>query len=69
MRLEHGEIKIKDIPQKFSDLNGTVDFNQERIVIDSLTGDVGGGGMKLSGWAQLARFVPGEFSTRVVLTM
>ncbi len=65
MRIESGEIKIKDVPQKFSDLNGTIDFNQERIVIDSLTGDVGGGGMKLSGWAQLARFVPGEFSTRV----
>ena len=43
LRLENGEIKIKDIPQKFSALNGTIDFNPERIVIDSLTGDVGGG--------------------------
>jgi translocation and assembly module TamB len=65
MRLENGEIKIKDIPQKFSALNGTIDFNRERIVIDSLAGDVGGGGMKLSGWVQLAHFLPGEFSTRV----
>jgi len=65
MRLENGEIKIKDIPQTFSSLNGSIDFNQERIVIDSLTGDVGGGRMKLSGWVQLARFIPGEFSTRM----
>ena len=65
MRLENGEIKIKDIPQKFSALNGALDFNRERVVINSLTGDVGGGGMKLSGRVQLARFLPGEFSARV----
>jgi len=65
MRLENGELKIKDIPQKFSALNGAIDFNQERIVIDSLTGEVGGGAMKLSGRVQLARFLPGEFSTKV----
>jgi autotransporter translocation and assembly factor TamB len=65
MRIENGEIKIKDIPQKFNALNGTIDFNRERIVIESLSGDVGGGGMKLSGWVKLARFIPGEFSTRM----
>lgn len=65
IRLENGEIKINDIPQKFSALNGALDFNRERIVVDSLAGDVGGGGMKLSGRVQLVRFLPGEFSTRV----
>ncbi len=65
LRLENGELRIKDIPQKFSGLNGAIDFNQERVVIDSLTGEVGGGAMKLSGWLQLARFVPGEFSAKM----
>jgi len=65
LRLENGELKIKDIPQKFSALNGALDFSQERIVIDSLAGEVGGGAMKLSGRMELARFLPGEFSTKV----
>ncbi len=65
LRLENGELRIKDIPQKFSGLNGAIDFNQERVVIDSLTGEVGGGAMKLSGWLQLARFAPSEFSAKM----
>ncbi len=65
LRIENGEIKIKDIPQKFSSLNGAIDFSQERVVINAITGDAGGGKMKVSGWVQLARFLPKEFSTRM----
>jgi hypothetical protein len=67
LRLQNGEIKIKDIPQKFMALNGTMTFTQGKIVTDSLTGEMGGGTLGMSGWAQLAGFSLLNFSARATV--
>jgi len=62
--IRNGEVKIKDIPQKFSALNGRVRFDQNRIVVDALQGEIGGGKMGVSGWAQLTGLALHDFSAR-----
>jgi translocation and assembly module TamB len=62
--LRNGEVKIKDIPQRFSALNSKIVFEQGRIVTDSLTGEVGGGSLNASGWAQLSGVKLRAFSAK-----
>lgn len=62
--LKNGEIKIKDVHQKFSALNGKVSFDKSRIVADSLTGEMGGGTLSMSGWVQLAELALKDFSAK-----
>jgi translocation and assembly module TamB len=64
LRMQGGEIKVKDIPQRFTALNGKIAFTQGKIVTDSLTGEMGGGTLSMSGWAQLAGFALKDFSAR-----
>jgi translocation and assembly module TamB len=64
LRLKNGEIKIKDVHQKFSSLNGKVSFDKSRIVADSLTGEMGGGTLSMSGWVQLAELALKDFSAK-----
>ncbi len=64
LRINNGAIKIKDIPQKFSSLQGKLTFGQNRLVVDSLTGEAGGGTLSASGWAQLAGLVLQDFSLK-----
>jgi len=63
--VRNGEIKIRDIPQKFSALTGKLTFDRSKIIIDSLTGELGGGTLKASGSAELAGGGIDNFSTRV----
>jgi autotransporter translocation and assembly factor TamB len=63
--LRNGEIKIRDIPQKFSALNGRLTFDRSKVVIESLTGEMGGGTLKASGSAELEGKAIDNFSTRV----
>lgn len=67
LRLQNGEIKMKDVPQKFMALNGKFTFTQGRIVTDSVTGEMGGGTLSMSGWAQLSGFSLQDFSTRATV--
>jgi hypothetical protein len=64
LNLKNGEIKIKDVHQKFSSLEGKISFNQSRIVADSLTGEMGGGTLRMSGWVQLAKHALQDFSAK-----
>jgi translocation and assembly module TamB len=64
LRINSGEIKIKDIPQKFTALRGKLTFGQSRIVVDSLTGEAGGGTLSASGWAQLYGLALQDFSLK-----
>ncbi len=66
LQLKNGEVKLKDIPQKFSGLTGKITFDKRRLVVDSLTGQIGGGSMTASGKAQLAGLAIQDFSSRVV---
>ena len=62
--INNGEIKIKDIPQKFSALQGKLTFEQGRIVVDSLKGEMGGGTLSASGWAELVGLALRDFSLK-----
>ena len=64
LRIQGGEIKIQDIPQKFSALNGTITFTQGRVATESLAGEMGGGTLGVSGWAQLSGISLREFSVK-----
>jgi len=63
--IRNGELKIKDIPQKFSALNGKVTFDKSKIVVDSLQGEIGGGKMNSSGWVQLSGLALRDFTAKV----
>ena len=62
--LRNGEIKIKDIPQRFTALNSKIVFEQDRIVTDSLSGEMGGGTLNASGWVQLSGVALQQFSAK-----
>ncbi len=67
LRIQNGEIKVKDIPQRFSALNGGIVFSQGRVVVDSLSGEMGGGSLNVSGWVQLDGVAPRDFSAKVAV--
>jgi hypothetical protein len=62
--LRNGEIKIKDIPQRFSALNSKFVFEHGRIITDSLAGEMGGGTLNASGWVQFSGAKLQEFSAK-----
>lgn len=65
--LRNGEVKIKDIPQRFTALNSKLVFAQGRIVTDSLSGEMGGGTLSASGWVQLSGAALQEFSAKAAM--
>ncbi len=62
--LRNGEMKIKDIPQRFTALNSKIVFEHGRVVTDSLSGEMGGGTLNASGWVQLSGFKLQSFSAK-----
>lgn len=62
--IREGELKIKDIPQKFTDLSGTLEFDPERIITEGISGAVGGGRLQVSGSAQLDGLKLKDFGVR-----
>lgn len=64
LRIAEGELKIKDIPQKFTALNGKIEFFQGRILTESLAAEIGGGTLNMSGWAQLSGAALQDFSMK-----
>jgi autotransporter translocation and assembly factor TamB len=62
--LRNGDVKIKDIPQRFSSLNSKIIFTQGRILTDSLSGEMGGGTLSASGWVQLSGVALQQFSAK-----
>ncbi len=62
--VRNGELKIKDIPQRFTALNSKIVFARGRIVTDSLSGEMGGGTLRASGWAQLSGTTLQDFSAK-----
>jgi autotransporter translocation and assembly factor TamB len=67
LTIKDGQIKIRDIPQKFTAVNGTISFAQDRIVTDGLSGEVGGGTITVTGNAQLDGSSLVDFSARAAI--
>ncbi len=67
LSIQDGLIKVRDVPQRFSAINGTVRFDRDRIVTERLTAEAGGGRISISGSAQLKGTDLVEFSTRTTV--
>ncbi len=65
--IKDGQIKIRDIPQKFTALNGTINFDRNRVFTEGIRGEVGGGGITVTGSAQLKGSELVDFSAKAVI--
>ncbi len=65
--VKNGLIKIKDVPQRFSALSGTVTFDRNRIVIEGLRGDFGGGTVSVNGNVQMKNLKLVDFTSKARL--
>jgi translocation and assembly module TamB len=55
VEIVHGGVNLIDLPAGLGDLNGTLVFNQDRLQIETLTGRMGGGRIKLGGFVIYGR--------------
>jgi autotransporter translocation and assembly factor TamB len=62
--IKDGQIKIRDIPQKFTALEGTIGFDRKRVFTEGIRGEVGGGSITVTGTAQLKGSELLDFSTK-----
>ncbi len=53
LQVENGSIYDVNLPSALSELNGKLQFNQNQVTIEKLTGRTGGGTMSFAGHAQL----------------
>ncbi len=65
LRIENGEVKVKDLPQNVTALNGKIRLGGRQIVIDLLTGEVGGGRLHASGWVNFMGRAIQDFTSTV----
>ena len=64
VRIAGGEIKMAGMLQKITALEGAIVFTRSRIVTESLSGQMGGGVLGISGWVQLNGMSLQDFSVR-----
>ena len=50
LQVSKGSLAYSDLPSALSNINGSLIFNQDRLQIESLTANVGGGQMKFGGY-------------------
>lgn len=62
-----GVVKVRDLPQRFTALNGRVQFGRDRIVTEGLSAEVGGGIITVEGSAQLRGTALVDFSARTIV--
>ena len=65
--IKDGQIKIREIPQKFTALNGTINFDRNRVFTEGIRGEVGGGSITVAGSAQLQGSSLVDFSTKAMI--
>ena len=65
--IKDGQIKIRDIPQKFTSLNGMISFDRNRVFTEGIRGEVGGGGITITGSAQLQGSALVDFSAKAAI--
>ena len=51
--ISEGQIQYGDLPSALSELNGTLVLHEDRLQIESLTGQAGGGSIRFGGYATL----------------
>ena len=63
--VQNGLLKIRDFPQRFTGISGTVKFDRDRIATENLHGEFGGGTISVAGTAQLKNLKLVDFSSKV----
>ena len=58
LHIESGEMRLRGLPFAAREMNGSVSFSQDALVIDEMHGKVNNGEAKVSGGVSLRRFVP-----------
>jgi len=58
VRIEGGEMRLRGLPFAAREMNGSVSFSQDALVIDELHGKLNNGEAKVSGGVSLKRFIP-----------
>jgi translocation and assembly module TamB len=58
LRIEDGEARLRGLPIAARELNGSVSFTQDALVIDELRGKLNNGEVKVSGGLEMKRLVP-----------
>lgn len=66
--IKNGQFGLKDIPYRLSSLNGSVYFDEEKVIIQGLSGKLGGGDAGITGVAYLQRFRLKRFFVDLVLS-
>jgi len=64
LHIRNGQVKIRNVSQKFTALNGTVSFDRNRIITEGVSGEVGGGTITVTGSAQLEGSKLVDFSSK-----
>ncbi|MDH4164592.1 MAG: translocation/assembly module TamB domain-containing protein, partial [Nitrospirota bacterium] len=67
LTITNGQVKIRDVPQKFTAVNGVLNFDRSRIVTEGFTAEVGGGAIAASGSAQIDGAALQDFTAKVVI--
>src|SRR5207245_9918721 len=60
LRIEDGEARLRGLPIAARELNGSVSFSQDALVIDELRGKLNNGWAKLSGGIEMKALHPQE---------
>jgi hypothetical protein len=58
LRLEDASGALQGVPVQARNLNGSISFSQDALVIDSMTGKLNNGEARLSGGVELSKLVP-----------
>jgi len=57
VEVEHAGLSMIDLPVGLGDVNGTLVFNRDRLEVETLTGRMGGGHVKLGGFITYGRTI------------
>lgn len=58
LRIEDGEVRLRGFPVAARELNGSISFSQDALVIDDMTGKLNNGQARLSGGMELSHLEP-----------
>ncbi|HVJ07776.1 MAG TPA: translocation/assembly module TamB domain-containing protein [Acidisarcina sp.] len=62
VRFTNGVVTLQDLPNGLSQINGTLQFNQDRLDVKSLTAQTGGGQLKIGGYITYQQGLYGDLT-------
>ena len=68
LRVENAEVRLSGLPLSFREMNGSVSFSQDALVIDDMGGKVNNGLARVSGGMEMKRLSPQRIDIAVHLS-